>query len=161
MATPVTTKSPPKTGGAAKSKPRPAAASAAGRSANGSSNGHAKAASSGRTRPTKAAGKNRRRMPDMPEVPVWVGVVASVVGAGLVAGYYASQKGWFDRFRSWSDEHSAAFFDGETDADNFDQTRSAGKNAVRDAPEDWDDVDDIGDASFPASDPPSFNPGTA
>lgn len=154
MATPVTPRSRPKTTSTAKPK-------TTARSANGSSNGHVKTASRGRAHPTNAGAKNRRRMPDMPEFPVWVGVVASVVGAGLVAGYYASQKGWFDRFRSWSDEHSAAFFDGETDADNFDQTRSAGKNAVRDAPEDWDDVDDISDASFPASDPPSFNPGTA
>lgn len=159
MATPVTPKSSAKTEGAAKLKARSAASSSSARHANGS--GSTATANRSRTRPAKAAVKNRRQMPDMPVVPVWVGVVATVVGAGLVAGYLATQKGWFNRLRDWSDEHSAAFFDGETDSDNFDQTRSAGKNAMRNAADDWDDVDDLSDASFPASDPPSFNPGTA
>lgn len=159
MATSTTPKASPKTGGDEQAaKNSKAAASVSGRSHNGNANGHAKTAVSTLRSPARKAAKNSGSMPGL---PVMVGVVASVVGAGLVAGYMANKKGWFDRFLNWSDEHAAAFFDGETDADNFDQTRSAGKNAIRDTPEDWDDVDDLSDASFPASDPPSFNPGTA
>jgi hypothetical protein len=57
--------------------------------------------------------------------------------------------------------HSAAFAPHETDKDNFDQTRHAGSDAMRDTPRDWDDIDEQLDASFPSSDPPSFNPGVA
>ncbi len=150
----------PKTGSTTQTtrKPKARTASPSARSRNGS-NGHAKSPQSSRA--AHARRNNRRRMPDMPEIPTWVGVVASVVGAGLVAGYYASQKGWFSRVAEWSEGYAAAFADGETDEDNFDQTRSAGRNAMRDDHDDWDEVDDVSDASFPASDPPSFNPGTA
>lgn len=143
----------PKTGGTSQAGKKPAA-----RSTNGS-NGHAK--SPPHNRATKARSTNRSRTAAMSGIPPWVGVVASVVGAGLVAGYYASQKGWFGRVAEWSEGYAAAFADGETDEDNFDQTRSAGVGAMRDDHDDWDDVDDNSDASFPASDPPSFNPGTA
>lgn len=149
----------PKSGSTSQTKkPKTRTASSSARSHNGS-NGHAKSPSQNRS--ANAGRNSRRRMPDLPEIPAWVGVVASVVGAGLVAGYYASQKGWFGRVAEWSEGYAAAFADGETDEDNFDQTRSAGVDAMRDDHDDWDDVDDISDASFPASDPPSFNPGTA
>jgi hypothetical protein len=53
--------------------------------------------------------------------------------------------------------HSAAFADGETDPENFDQTRSAGPEAMRDdVADDWDKVDDALDQSFPASDPSAY-----
>jgi len=53
--------------------------------------------------------------------------------------------------------HSAAFADGETDPENFDQTRSAGPEGMRDdLPDDWDKVDQAIDESFPASDPPAY-----
>lgn len=150
----------PKTGSPSQATKKPKARSAASNaSSRNGSNGHAKTAT--RSRPANARRNNRSRRPDMPEIPTWIGVVASVVGAGLVAGYYASQKGWFSRVAEWSEGYAAAFADGETDEDNFDQTRSAGRGAMRDDHDDWDDVDDISDASFPASDPPSFNPGTA
>ena len=95
----------------------------------------------------------------VPEVPTWVGIAASVVGAGLAAGYLAwrhQQNGG-----SWGDSFNAAFADGETDSENFDQTRNAGTSSMRDDHDDWEDIDEMNDASFPASDPPSFNPGTA
>lgn len=103
----------------------------------------------------------RNRVPD---VPGWVGVLASVVGAGVAvgAGLYATRNQWMPKTREWADDFNAAFADGETEADNFDQTRHAGRESMRDDPgDDWDDIDDIADASFPASDPPSFSPGHA
>ena len=95
------------------------------------------------------------------EIPNWVGITASVVGAGLAAGFLAWRQ--FKASGSSTDDFNAAFADGETDSENFDQTRNAGKTSMRSDNEDasWDDVDEMADASFPASDPPSFNPGTA
>jgi hypothetical protein len=106
-----------------------------------------------------ASPSSRRQNRAVPQVPTWVGVAASVVGAGLAAGYFAWR--YYQKNGHWPDGFNAAFADGETDAENFDQTRNAGTAAMRSAPDDWEDIDDRSDASFPASDPPSFNPGTA
>ena len=37
-------------------------------------------------------------------------------------------------------------------------SRSAGPDAMRDPPKDWEKVDQASDESFPASDPPAINP---
>lgn len=98
------------------------------------------------------------------EVPPWLATAMSVIGVGVAvgAGLYATRHQWMPKTEGWSDKFSAAFADDETDYENFDQTRSAGIDAMRDNPgEDWGDIDDMSDASFPASDPPSFNPGRA
>lgn len=42
---------------------------------------------------------------------------------------------------------------GPPDADV--QVRPAGPDAMRNKPEDWDEVDEAADESFPASDPPA------
>ncbi len=77
-----------------------------------------------------------------------LGASAAVAGALLLRHF-------------WADEddcgHSAAFADGETDRENFDQTRSAGPESMRDdVADDWDKVDEALDQSFPASDPSAY-----
>ncbi len=106
--------------------------------------------------PKRKSSTSRRQAP---QVPTWVGVTASVVGAGLAAGYFAYR--YYQNHGHWPDSFSAAFAEGETDEENFDQTRNAGTSSMKSEPDDWEDIDDMSDASFPASDPPSFNPGTA
>lgn len=74
---------------------------------------------------------------------------AAVVGAAVVA---------WQRYResiAESDDGSpSAFHRDEAFEDNFDQTRAAGPAAMRDRPgQDWDEVDQQVDESFPASDP--------
>jgi hypothetical protein len=107
----------------------------------------------------KTSPASRRRTGAAPHVPTWVGVTASVVGASLAAGYFAWR--YYQSHGHWPDSFNAAFADGETDEENFDQTRNAGTSSMKSDPDDWEDIDDMSDASFPASDPPSFNPGTA
>ena len=90
--------------------------------------------------------------------------LASVVGASVAVGsaLFATRERWMPAAKELTDEFAAAFAGQETDRDNFDQTRNAGRDSMRDDPgEDYDDIDEMADASFPASDPPSFTPGRA
>lgn len=109
----------------------------------------------------KAPSKTKARAQD---TPPWLTAVVSILGVGVAvgAGLYATRKQWMSKAEEWRDDFSAAFADDETDYENFDQTRNAGADSMRDHPgDDWEDIDDMSDASFPASDPPSFNPGRA
>lgn len=126
---------------------------------NGQSNGSAES-----TANKRRGGGSRTTPKRTPEVPSWLGTVVSVVGMGVAvgAGLYATRRQWMPKAHEWKDDFSAAFADDETDYENFDQTRHAGTASMRDdQADDWEDIDDMSDASFPASDPPSFNPGTA
>ena len=51
---------------------------------------------------------------------------------------------------------AAAFKNGKAEQ-GHQPVRSAGKDAMRDVPREWDALDEINDESFPASDPPAFN----
>jgi hypothetical protein len=134
--------------------------------AKGSTASNSTQAKSGNKSAPKAAQPRRtqRRQQITNAVPSWLGALVSVVGVGVAvgAGLYATRRQWLPKANEWKNDFSAAFADDETDYENFDQTRHAGRDSMRDHPgDDWSDVDDMSDASFPASDPPSFTPGTA
>jgi len=125
------------------------------------SNAHNASGAGSDARGNRGANVGRKKLP---EIPSWLGTVMSIVGMGVAvgAGLYATRKQWMPKADAWKNDFSAAFADDETDYENFDQTRHAGRGSMRDVQDDdWEDVDDMSDASFPASDPPSFNPGTA
>lgn len=61
------------------------------------------------------------------------------------------------RFFPRSHLHRAALADDESLPEGAPATvRAAGPGAMRDPPQEWDDVDEALDESFPASDPPSY-----
>lgn len=131
---------------------------------NGSTNSTSKSATKSRqsTPPRKDDGRFRKQRNS--DMPAWLGTAVSVIGVGVAlgAGLYATRRQWMSKAEAWRDEFSGALADDETDYENFDQTRGAGADAMRDHPgDDWEDIDDMSDASFPASDPPSFTPGNA
>jgi hypothetical protein len=133
------------------------------KNANGSARASAKPAGKNSAKPIQARKAQRSRRSAY-AVPSWFGALASVIGVGVAigAGLYATRDQWMPKAAKWTDDFSAAFADDETDNENFDQTRNAGKDSMRDPQgDDWNEVDDMSDASFPASDPPSFTPATA
>ncbi len=133
------------------------------KNANGSARANAKPAGKPSAKPMQARKARRSRLSAY-AVPSWLGALASVIGVGVAigAGLYATRDQWMPKAAKWSDDFSAAFADDETDHENFDQTRHAGTDSMRDPQgDDWNEVDDMSDASFPASDPPSFTPATA
>lgn len=81
--------------------------------------------------------------------------LGKILAVGTLAALF-----WFTRKpapqAAKDDGHSAAFADGETQSENFDQTRSAGPDGMRDdVKRPWESVDQASDESFPASDPPA------
>jgi hypothetical protein len=137
-------------------------------SGNGKSSAKKPNGTAGRQRPSgtksNATRKHAARSGQQQGLPAWLTAAVSVIGVGVAvgAGLYATRRQWMSKAEEWRNEFSAAFADDETDHENFDQTRGAGVDAMRDHPgDDWEDIDDMSDASFPASDPPSFTPGVA
>ncbi len=81
-------------------------------------------------------------------------------GGAAIAGLAAAL---FTRRRWSSDEEprAAAHRHGRTAPGPVGQSgsaRSAGPEAMRDPPKEWDSVDEAMDESFPASDPPAVSP---
>jgi hypothetical protein len=143
--------------------PKKNMANGSAKSTNGSTRASAKPAGKSSPRPTQAR-KGQGSRSSAYAVPSWLGAVASVIGVGVAigAGLYATRDQWMPKADKWKEDFSAAFADDETDSENFDQTRHAGADSMRDHPgKNWNRVDDMSDASFPASDPPSFTPATA
>lgn len=76
--------------------------------------------------------------------------------AGFV-GVFAGRH-WLSRAK---DRFAPAFRDGTKPpgpVGDSGSARSAGPEAMRDPPEDWDKIDQASDESFPASDPPNLSP---
>ena len=77
--------------------------------------------------------------------------------AGLVAALFTRR--WWRREEG--EQPAAAHSRGVTAPGPVGQSgsaRSAGPEAMRDPPKEWDDVDQSVDESFPASDPPAVSP---
>jgi len=77
--------------------------------------------------------------------------------AGLAAALFSRR--WWTRGEGepWAAAHSG----GKTAPGPVGQSgsaRSAGPEAMRDPPKEWDEVDQAVDESFPASDPPAVSP---
>ena len=143
--------------------PKKNMANGSAKSTNGSTRASAKPAGKSSPRPMQAR-KGQGGRSSAYAVPSWLGAVASVIGVGVAigAGLYATRDQWMPKADKWKEDFSAAFADDETDSENFDQTRHAGADSMRDHPgKNWNRVDDMSDASVPASDPPSFTPATA
>jgi len=90
----------------------------------------------------------------------WTRTHTLVAGAGAaVAGFAAAL---FARRRWGNGEVPAAALErGKTEPGAAGQSgaaRSAGPEAMRDPPADWDKADQASDESFPASDPPAVSP---
>ena len=103
------------------------------KSSNGSERTNAKSAGKHSPKPTQAH-KAKRSRPSAYAVPSWLGALASVIGVSVAigAGLYATRDQWMPKAGKWKDDFSAAFADDETDHENFDQTRHAGKDSMRD-----------------------------
>lgn len=86
-------------------------------------------------------------------------IMAAVVAT--VGGFAAALISRRGRIGLDHDPMAAAFGRGRTVPGPVGQSgaaRSAGPEAMRDPPRDWEKVDQSSDESFPASDPPSVNP---
>jgi hypothetical protein len=80
-------------------------------------------------------------------------------GGAAIAGVAAAvfTRRWWGRGGGDGDDDAVAHSSGKA-APGPGSTRSAGPDAMRDPPQEWDPIDQSGDESFPASDPPAISP---
>jgi len=86
-------------------------------------------------------------------------IILAAAGAAAVGGIaaFVLSRGWFTE----DDAYAPALKRGTKPpgpVGNSASARSAGPEAMRDPPREWDEVDEASDESFPASDPPNLNP---
>lgn len=89
------------------------------------------------------------------------GALLTGIGAALAAGLgYVATALWRRRGASGSPGGRPAISGpgGHGAVGESGAARSAGPEAMRDPPKDWEQVDQASDESFPASDPPAINP---
>jgi hypothetical protein len=80
--------------------------------------------------------------------------------AGLIAAIFTRRR-WLGGAVEEEEQPAAAHSRGKTAPGPVGQSgsaRSAGPEAMRDPPGEWDKVDEAMDESFPASDPPAVSP---
>ena len=87
-------------------------------------------------------------------------IILAAAGAAALGGIaaFVLSRGWFG---DDEDEYAPALQRGTKPpgpVGNSGNARSAGPDAMRDPPREWGEVDQASDESFPASDPPNFNP---
>jgi hypothetical protein len=82
----------------------------------------------------------------------------AAAGAAAATGLAAAvlTRRWWGRGEV-GEQDAAAYASGKTDPSPG-AARSAGPDAMRDPPEEWDRIDQAVDESFPASDPPPASP---
>ena len=85
--------------------------------------------------------------------------VVAGVGAAAAAGIgYLVNRLWTGRGGNRPSRPALTGSGGHGAVGDSGAARSAGPEAMRDPPQDWDKVDQASDESFPASDPPNLNP---